>query len=139
MDGAGLIILGATTLDEEEVGWDEDEEDQSDAEKLKPAAEPISTTSTAVPVAPATSTGTSIEKENLPGPKSSIDRESQPDSELSYDVVSKTLSQAAGSSTVAKVNFPSVISLRFNISVLLTEVSRCPVGVAKKRMRMGTT
>lgn len=133
-----MIILGATTLDEEEIGWDEDDEDESDAEKLKPTAEPIPTTS-AAPVIPATSTGTPIQKENLLGPKSSIDRELQLDGELSYDVVSKTPSQATGSSTVAKVDLSSVISLRFYMLLLLTEVSRRPMGVVKKRMRMGTT
>lgn len=110
MDEARLIILGAT-LDEEEVGWDEDDEDESDAEKLKPVDEPISTTSTAVPVMPETSTGTPMKKDLL-GPKSSVDRESQPDSELGYDIVSKTPSQATSSSAVAKVDF-SVILLRF--------------------------
>lgn len=107
-----LIILGATTLDEEEVGWDEDDEDESDVEKLKPASEPkifIPATTTTAPAAPVTS------KEDLSKPKSSIDRTSQPDSESSYDVVSgvpsKAPSQAASSPTVAKVDCSSVISL----------------------------
>lgn len=101
MDGVGLIILGATTLDEEEVGWDEDE-DESDAEP-KPASEPTTTPST-------TTIENLIPKEDLLKPKSSIDRASQPDSESSYDVVSKAPSQATGSPTVAKVDHSSIIS-----------------------------
>ena len=96
-----LTILGAT-LDEEEVGWDED--DDSDAEK--PSAN--NPKSAAAVAATAASTETLIPKEEYLKPKSSIDRTSQPDSESSYDVVSgaasKAPSQAAGSPPATKVS-----------------------------------
>jgi len=96
-----LTILGAT-LDEEEVGWDED--DDSDAEK--PSAN--NPKSAAAVAATAASTETLIPKEEHLKPKSSIDRTSQPDSESSYDVVSgaasKAPSQAAGSPPATKVS-----------------------------------
>lgn len=122
LDGVGLIILGATTLDEEEVGWDEDDEDESDAEP-KPASEPTIAPSTMAIENP-------IPKEDLLKPKSSIDRASQPDSESSYDVVSKAPSQAAGSPTVAKVDYSPIIS---HIIIVANEVSRWLTGVVMKR------
>ncbi|PUU72646.1 hypothetical protein B9Z19DRAFT_1008907 [Tuber borchii] len=93
-------LLKGATLDEEEVGWDED--DDSDAEK--PSAN--NPKSAAAVAATAASTETLIPKEEHLKPKSSIDRTSQPDSESSYDVVSgaasKAPSQAAGSPPATK-------------------------------------
>ncbi|RPA96736.1 BSD-domain-containing protein [Choiromyces venosus 120613-1] len=93
-------LLKGATLDEEEVGWDEDD---SDVEKSP--ANPSKSASAVT--ATATSTETLTPKEEHLKPKSSIDRTSQPDSESSYDLVSgaasKAPSQAAGSPPAPKV------------------------------------
>ncbi|KAI5852851.1 hypothetical protein DFP73DRAFT_589911 [Morchella snyderi] len=124
------LLKGATTLDEEEVAWDEDDEDEeeesSDDEKPKSSKEVPKPTATApVPAAasavalaptsktetaPAASTETLIPKEESLKPKNSIDITSQPDSESSYDVVSgvpsKAPSQTTGSPKAAKMSKP---------------------------------
>ncbi|OOQ85239.1 BSD domain protein [Penicillium brasilianum] len=77
------LLKGANAGEEEEVGWDDDSEDESESPstpQVRPGAQSLAA------------------KDTLkPEPRRSNDQQSQADSESSYDVVSGTASRAPGS------------------------------------------
>lgn len=99
-------LLKGAAIEEEEVGWDEDdsedeeddedeEEDEDDEQQAKPVAEPKAAPAAPV-LAPKASTDT-LQPQPQPEPQPATKPKTSSDSEASYDVVSGAPSQAAGS------------------------------------------
>ncbi|KAJ5380706.1 uncharacterized protein N7496_003134 [Penicillium cataractarum] len=77
------LLKGANVEEEEEVGWDDDSEDESESPstpQVRPGTQNLAAKDT-----------------QKPEPRRSNDQQSQADSESSYDVVSGTASRAPGS------------------------------------------